>query len=140
MGSGAVFFDFDNDGYLDLYIVNSGYITGSTNNQTSNVLYRNDGAGHFIDVTAKSKTGDIGYGMAAAAADYDNDGYKDLYVANYGADFLYHNNGDGTFTNIPGPAGIDNSLWGVAVSFLDFDLDGYLDIFVVNYLNYNLYI
>jgi len=138
MGSGAVFFDFDNDGYLDLYIVNSGYITGSTNNQASNVLYRNDGSGHFIDVTAKSKTGDIGYGMAAAAADYDNDGYQDLYVANYGADVLYHNNGDGTFTNVTRLAGIDNSLWGVAVAFLDFDLDGYLDIFVVNYLNYNL--
>ena len=76
--------------------------------------------------------------MAAAAADYDNDGYQDLYVANYGADVLYHNNGDGTFTNVTSPAGIDNYLWGVAIAFLDFDLDGYLDIFVVNYLDYNL--
>ena len=76
--------------------------------------------------------------MAAAAADYDNDGYQDLYVANYGEDVLYHNNGDGTFTNVTGLAGIDNRLWGAAVAFLDFDLDGHLDIFVANYLNYNL--
>jgi len=76
--------------------------------------------------------------MATAAADYDNDGYQDLYIANYGEDVLYHNNGNGTFTDVTGTAGIDNRLWGVAVSFLDFDLDGYLDIFVVNYLDYNL--
>ena len=139
MGSGTVFFDFDNDGNLDLYIVNSGYVPSSANKQTaSNILYRNDGCGHFTDVTAASKTGDIGYGMAAAAADYDNDGYQDLYVANYGEDVLYHNNGDGTFTNVTGLAGIDNRLWGAAVAFLDFDLDGHLDIFVANYLNYNL--
>ena len=139
MGSGAVFFDFDNDDNLDLYIVNSGYVPGLANNQKAgNVLYRNDGRGHFTDVTAVSRTGDIGYGMAAAAADYDNDGYQDLYIANYGEDVLYHNNGNGTFTDVTGTAGIDNRLWGVAVSFLDFDLDGYLDIFVVNYLDYNL--
>ena len=137
MGSGAAFFDYDNDDDLDLYIVNSGYVPGTTEMPSpANVLYRNDGDGRFTDVTAASGTGDTGYGMAAAAADYDNDGDKDLYVANYGADVLYRNNGDGTFTDVTDATGIDNPRWGVAVAFLDFDLDGHLDIFVVNYVEY----
>ncbi len=139
MGSGAVFLDYDNDGDLDLYIVNSGYVPGTTETPSpGNVLYRNDGNGHFTDVTAASGTGDTGYGMAAAAGDYDNDGNQDLYVANFGKDVLYHNNGDGTFTFVTESAGIHNDLWGVAVAFLDFDRGGDLDIFVVNYLAYDL--
>jgi len=139
MGSGAVFFDYDNDGDIDLYVVNSGYVPGTTDLPSpGNMLYRNDGNGHFTDVTAVSGTGGTGYGMAAAAADYDNDGYQDLYVANFGEDVLYHNNGDGTFTDVTKSAGIHNDLWGIAVLFLDFDLDGDLDIFVVNYLVYDI--
>ena len=139
MGSGAVFFDYDNDGDLDLYAVNSGHVPGTTESApVGNVLYRNDGNGHFTDVTVVSGTGDTGYGMGAGAADYDNDGHQDPYVANFGADVLYHNNGDGTFTDVTNAAGIQNDLWGVAVAFLDFDLDGNLDIFVVNYLEYDL--
>lgn len=138
MGSGAVFFDYDSDGDLDLYVVNSGYVPGTTELPTpGNVLYQNDGNGKFTDVTAASGTGDIGYGMAAAAADYDNDGNQDLYVANFGEDVLYHNNGDGTFTDVTKSAGIHNDLWGIAALFLDFDLDGDLDIFVINYLVYD---
>ncbi len=138
MGAGAVFFDYDNDDDLDLYTVNSSYVPGTTNHASpGNVLYRNDGKGRFTDVTATSGTGDRGYGMAATAADYDNDGNQDLYVANFGQDVLYHNNGDGAFTDVTKSAGIDNNLWGVAVAFLDFDLDGALDIFVVNYLVYD---
>jgi hypothetical protein len=138
MGSGAVFFDYDNDGDLDLYAVNSGYVPGTTElPPLGNVLYRNDGNGHFTDVTADSGTGDIGYGMAAAAADYDNDGDQDLYVVNFGEDVLYRNNGDGTFTDVTQSAGIHNDLWGIAALFLDFDLDSDLDIFVVNYLVYD---
>ena len=142
MGSGVVFFDYDSDGDADLYFVNSGNIRQEGQNrgqaQQGNILYRNDGNGGFVDVTAVSGTGDIGYGMAAAAGDIDNDGDADLYVANFGGDVLYRNNGDGTFTDITEAAGIDNDLWGIAAVYLDFDVDGDLDIFVVNYLVYEL--
>ena len=139
MGSGAVFFDYDNDDQLDLYVVNSGYVPGTTQKPSpGNMLYRNDGNGGFTDVTTASGTGDTRYGMAAATADYDNDGDQDLYVANFGADVLYRNNGDGTFTDVTEAAGINNELWGVAVCYLDFDLDSDLDIFVVNYVVYDL--
>ncbi len=139
MGSGVVFFDYDNDGDADLYFVNSGNsIPGDKQKDTQNpnVLYRNDGDGNFTDVTASTGTGDTGYGMAAAAADIDNDDDADLYVANFGEDTLYRNNGNGTFTDITESAGINNRLWGIAVVYLDFDLDADLDIFVVNYLVY----
>ena len=142
MGSGVVFFDYDTDGDADLYFVNSGPIPQAKRDpqqaHLGNVLYRNDGDGHFTDVTETSGTGDTGYGMAAAAADIDNDGDADLYVANFGQDTLYQNNGDGTFTDITEAAGIDNTLWGIAAIYLDFDVDGDLDIFVVNYLVYEL--
>ena len=143
MGSGTVFFDYDNDGDAELYFVNGGPIPNDKQHarlqsKAANALYRNDGNGRFTDVTEISGTGDTGYGMAAAAADIDNDGDADLYVANFGQDTLYRNNGDGTFTDITEAAGIDNHSWGIAAVYLDFNLDGHLDIFVVNYLVYDL--
>ena len=138
MGSGAVFFDYDTDGDPDLYFVNSGNVPQENQHPPGNVLYRNEGDGTFMDVTEISRTGDTGYGMAASAADIDNDGDLDLYVANFGPDKLYRNNGDGTFTDITEAAGIDNTLWSIAAVYLDFDVDGDLDIFVINYLVYEL--
>ena len=156
MGSGAVFFDYDNDGDAELYFVNSGPVPddnrlGSPDpnlqnapnrlgspDPNANALYRNEGNGQFTDVTEISGTGDTGYGMAAAAGDIDNDGDAELYVANFGPDTLYRNNGDGTFTDITEAAGIDNQSWGIAVVYLDFNRDGHLDIFVVNYLHYDV--
>ncbi len=144
MGSGVVFFDYDADGNIDLYFVNSGPvpidgISDKTKKENgSNVLYRNEGNGHFKDVSDTAGVGDIGYGMAASAGDIDNDGDADLYVCNFERDSLYENNGDGTFTNITDAAGINNSLWSIGSVFLDYDLDGDLDIFVVNYLIYNV--
>ena len=101
LGSGAVFFDYDNDGDIDLYVVNGADLPGFISPVApTNVLYRNNGNATFTDVTAQAGVGHTGYGMGCAAADYDNDGYQDLYVANYGQNVLYHNNGDGTFTDL----------------------------------------
>ena len=142
MGSGVVFFDYDADGNIDLYFVNSGPVPvdgisdKTISEKGSNVLYRNEGNGHFIDVSDAAGVDDIGYGMAASAGDIDNDGDADLYVCNFERDSLYENNGNGTFTDITQTAGIDNTLWSIASIFLDYDLDGDLDIFVVNYLVY----
>ena len=138
MGSGVVFFDYDTDGDVDLYFVESGNVPQEKQQPLGNVLYRNDGDGRFIDVTEISGIGDTEYGMAAAAGDIDNDGDPDLYIANFGQDKLYRNNADGTFTDITEAAGIDNTLWGIAAVYLDFDGDGDLDIFVVNYLVYEM--
>ena len=138
MGSGVVFFDYDTDGDVDLYFLQSGNVREKKPQPLGNILYRNEGNGHFTDVTEISGTGDTGYGMAASAGDIDNDGNPDLYVANFGQDRLYRNNGDGTFTDITEAAGIDNTYWSIAAVYLDFDVDGDLDIFVVNYLVYEL--
>lgn len=144
MGSGAVFFDYNLDGNVDLYFVNSGPVPveGISKDiiakEAKNILYQNNGNGQFSDVTDRTGSGDTGYGMAASVGDIDNDGDPDLYVCNYGQDHLYRNNGDGTFTNITKVAGIDNTHWSIAAVFLDYDIDGDLDIFVVNYLIYDL--
>ncbi len=136
LGSGAAFFDYDNDGDLDLYIVNSGEVPGTGPDAPSrNTLYCNDGSGKFTDVTDMAGVGDTGYGIGVSAADYDNDGDPDLYITNYGRNILYENNGDGTFTDVTGRAGVGDIGCGTGSAFVDFDRDGDLDLYVANYVN-----
>ncbi|MXZ01832.1 hypothetical protein F4Y93_14760 [Candidatus Poribacteria bacterium] len=140
LGSGGAFFDADNDGYLDIYLVNSGYWnTSPSTKQVPNALYRNNRDGTFTDITATAKVGNRGnYGQGVASADYDNDGNVDLYVTNFGANVLYRNNGDETFTDVTKSAGVGDNGWSSSACFLDYNLDGHLDLFVVNYLVYSV--
>ena len=135
-GSGVAFVDYDGDGWLDIYAINCSILEGETEDQPTNVLYRNNGDGTFADVTEEAGAGDTGYGMACAFADYDNDGDLDLYVGNYGPNVLYRNNGDGTFTDVTGDAGVGDDHWAVNPSFVDYDGDGDLDLYIGNYLDY----
>ncbi len=142
MGSGAGFADIDNDGDIDLYVVN---IPGPfkqnghpTNTRTTNVLYRNNGNGTFTDITETAGVGHQGYGMGCVFADYDGDGNIDLYVTNYGANVLYRNNGDGTFRDMTGTAGVVCELWSTGAAFADVDGDNDLDLYVCNYVTYDL--
>lgn len=141
-GSGAVILDFDNDGLMDLYLVNSGPLEKVTNHapgtqREPNRLYRNQGNGQFEDATKRSGVWAGGYGVAAAAADYDNDGDTDLYVANIGKDIFYRNLGNGKFEEVTGRVGIKHTGTGIGAVFVDVDNDGYLDLFVANYLTFD---
>ena len=143
-GAGCAFFDYDNDGDLDIYLVNGAYvetishIKGRKNKgKLFNALYRNNGDGTFSDVTKQTGVGDQGLGMAVLTADYDNDGDKDLLVTNWGPNVFYRNNGDGTFTEITKIAGLENDLFGIGCTFLDYDKDGFLDLYVGNYIQYD---
>ena len=140
LGAGGAFFDADNDGNLDIYLVNSGYWKeSSSGDETPSALYRNSGDGTFTDITMTAGVGNSGnYGQGAACADYDNDGDVDLYVTNFGVNVLYRNNGDGTFTDVTASAGVSDPGWSSSACFLDYNRDGHLDLFVVNYLVYSL--
>ena len=137
LGSGGGFFDYDGDGDLDIYLVNGSLQTEDGQDQTPhNVLYRNDGDNTFTDVTNEAGIGSTAYGVGAAVGDYDNDGYIDLYVTNFGEDQLYRNNGDGTFREVTTHARVGNSNWGTSCAFADVDNDGHLDLYVANYAAY----
>jgi hypothetical protein len=152
MGAGAAVFDYDNDGDLDLYLVQSGTLAPGTPliappPVIEDRLYRNDleirpdgtRVLRFADVTRASGIRTRGYGMGAAAGDIDNDGDVDLYVTGFGRNQLFRNNGDGTFSDASAASGTDDPVsWGVSAAFLDFDRDGWLDLFVGNYLRYSL--
>ncbi len=144
MGAGCLFFDYDNDGNLDIYLVNSGSSCANVSlprakSDEMNALYRNNGDGTFTDVTNKAGfQRNLGFGMGCISADYDNDGDADLYLTNFGRNQLYRNNGDGTFTDVTNKAGVGDSHWSVSASFGDYNLDGYLDLYVVNYLDYRV--
>jgi hypothetical protein len=140
-GAGCVFFDFDNDGDLDIYLVNGRYLETVSSvrgrrlaGELKNALYRNNGDGTFTDISDAAGVGDPGFGMAAVSADYDNDGDRDLFVTNYDRDTLYRNDGDGTFTDVTQEAGVGSELWSVGASFFDADGDGLLDLYVGGYL------
>lgn len=137
MGSGGALFDFDNDGDLDLYLVQGNSLSPSTESFPTNRLYRND-AGVFVDITTSANVGDTGYGLGAVAADYDSDGYRDLYVTNLGENVLYRNNGDGTFTDVTEDAQVGCPLLSASAAFADIDRDGDLDLYVCNYVEYAL--
>jgi hypothetical protein len=136
LGSGAALFDYNNDGLLDIYLLNAG-AHNKSDTSTKDRLFQQQSDGKFVDVTEKAKLDDSGYGLGVAAGDFNNDGNVDLYVTNYGKDAIYRNNGNGTFTNITKQAGINNSGWSASVIFLDYDLDSNLDIYVAKYIDYN---
>ena len=142
---GVALFDYDGDGYLDIFFTNGAHLPGlvKDDDKYSNRLYRNNHDGTFTDVTKRAGLRGEGYSVGAAAADYDNDGHVDLYVTGYNRNFLYHNNGDGTFTDVTEKAGVTGisswgeKLWGIAGAWVDYDNDGRLDLFVTNYLDWS---
>ncbi len=140
MGSGAGFADIDNDGDIDLYVVNMPHplVQDVSPDSKTNILYRNNGDGTFTDMTDTAGVGHKGYGMGCVFADYDGDGNIDLYVTNYGANVLYRNNGDGTFRDVTTTADVGCELWSTGAAFADVDGDNDLDLYVCNYVTYDL--
>ena len=138
VGSGAAFFDYDRDGWIDIYFVNGADLPGFYSPQSpTNRLYRNNGDGTFRDVTEPAGVGDTGYGAGCAVGDYNNDGNLDLYVTNFGTNMLYRNNGDGTFTDVTDYAGVGDTRWSLGCAFADYDNDGNLDLYVANYIDFH---
>ena len=138
-GAGAAWFDYDRDGDLDIYFVNGASLPGAELDPSpTNLLFRNNGDKTFTDVTEEAKVGDGAYGFGCCVGDYDNDGWLDLYVTNFGANILYRNNGDGSFTDVTEAAGVGDDRWSSSAAFADYDKDGDLDLFVANYLDYRL--
>ena len=140
MGSGCGWIDYNQDGLLDLYLVNGAATKLYTPpHPLRSALYRNNGDGTFTDLTEKAGVGAEGlFGMGVAVGDYDNDGFPDLYVIGYNRSILYHNNGDGTFTDVTGRAGVPNTgKWGASAAWFDYDNDGRLDLVIANYVDWS---
>jgi hypothetical protein len=137
-GAGCAFFDYDNDGWMDIYLVNSGKCDFyDPPKPLRNALYRNNRDGTFTDVTEKAGVGGGGYGMGVAVGDYNNDGLPDIYVTQYGKNILYRNNGDGTFTDVTEKAGVGVSGWSTSAVWFDYDNDGRLDLFVCQFCEFD---
>ncbi|HEU0185745.1 MAG TPA: VCBS repeat-containing protein, partial [Blastocatellia bacterium] len=140
MGGGAAMFDFDNDGRLDIYLVNSYSVEAALGKKPRPpaALYRNIGNGKFEDMAAKASVADPGWAMGVSVADYDNDGDDDLFVACFGPDMLYRNRGDGTFEDVTAKAGVSDPRFSTGSAWGDYDRDGDLDLFVTNYVDFKL--
>ena len=137
-GAGCAFFDYDNDGWMDIYLVNSGRCDFfDPSPPLRNALYRNNRDGTFTDVTEKAGVGGGGYGQGVAIGDYDGDGFPDLYLTQYGRNILYHNNGDGTFTDVTDRAGVAAPGWSSSAVWFDYDNDGRLDLFVCQFVEFS---
>jgi hypothetical protein len=146
MGAGVALFDYDNDGRLDIFLVNGAPLSDPTPKGTIpqktgpaywNRLYHQKKDGTFEDVTEKAGLQGVGYGMGVAVGDYDNDGFEDLFVTAYGGNKLYHNNGDGTFTDVTEKAGVGGSGWSTSAAWVDLDNDGLLDLVVLRYVQWD---
>jgi enediyne biosynthesis protein E4 len=137
-GAGCAFLDYDNDGWMDIYLVNSGKSDFyDPKPPLRNALYRNNRDGTFTDVTEKAGVAGGGYGQGVAVGDYDGDGFPDIYVTQYDRSILYHNNGDGTFTDVTEKAGVAAPGWGSSAVWFDYDNDGRLDLFVCRFVDYD---
>jgi enediyne biosynthesis protein E4 len=137
-GAGCAFLDYDNDGWMDIYLVNSGKADFyDPPHPLRNVLYRNNRDGTFTDVTDRAGVGGGGYGMGVAVGDYDGDGLPDIYVTQFGHNILYHNNGDGTFTDVTAKAGVAAAGWSSSAVWFDYDNDGKLDLFVGQFAEFD---
>ncbi|HZU08276.1 MAG TPA: CRTAC1 family protein [Pseudacidobacterium sp.] len=140
-GCGVAFYDYDNDGWLDIFLVNGWRLEGFPKGQEPTChLFKNNRDGTFTDVTTKAGLARSGWGQGCCVGDYDNDGHDDLFVSYYGQNALFHNNGDGTFTDVTAKAGLlqAKTRWNSGCAFLDYDRDGHLDLFVANYIDFDL--
>jgi hypothetical protein len=140
-GCGVAFYDYDNDGWLDIFLVNGSRLEGFAKGQEPiSHLFKNNRDGTFTDITAKAGVGHAGWGQGVCIGDYDNDGFEDLFVSYFGKNVLYHNNGDGTFTDVSEKAGVagNGKRWNSGCAFVDYDRDGKLDLFVANYIDLDL--
>ena len=140
-GCGVAFYDYDNDGWLDIFLVNGSRLEGFPAGQApTSHLFKNNRDGTFTDVTLKAGLAHSGWGQGVCIGDYDNDGYEDLFVTYFGKNVLYHNNGNGTFTDVSEKAGVagNGKRWNTGCAFVDYDRDGHLDLFVANYIDLDL--
>jgi enediyne biosynthesis protein E4 len=140
-GCGVAFYDYDNDGWLDIFLVNGTRLEGfPAGSEPTSHLFRNNRDGTFTDVTLKAGVAHSGWGQGCCVGDYDNDGWDDLFITYFGKNVLYHNNGDGTFTDVSQKAGVtgNGKRWNTGCAFVDYDRDGKLDLFVANYIDMDL--
>ena len=140
-GPGIAFYDYDHDGWLDIFVPSGTRLEGSPHDQEpTNRLYRNNRDGTFSDVTVKAGLTRTGWCYGVCVGDYDNDGYDDLFLTYYGKNVLYHNNGDGTFADVTDKAGLaeGRTRYGSGCTFIDYDRDGHLDLFVSRYIDMDL--